>query len=976
MKKPPLLLIALCSLLCVVSSAQADTTWANFSSDFNSGDSWLGGVAPTNAGVFNGTVAAQPNLTANYRMYQLLFLSGASGYNLTADPGFALTLLGDGIAGGSQVIRANGSVGTQIISAPLIFGAASGGLPTIVTAVNESVAITGVISATATNVGLNKYSEGTLFLMGANTYAGTTSFDTSGGVIVANTIGNVGSGPTSLGAPTTALAGTIQINNAPIDTLRYVGGAASTDRNISYNASSSFTSSFILDASGSGALTWNGNMISNGSQVYAKNFWLSGLNKQNNTFAGSIQDATSGTGANFKTLLMKNGSGNWILTGSNTFTGGLAINGGTLTVDYQHGASLASGNFLTFGNNSNSGAVNSSGIASVQSQGGTLKLIGNSTGTTSQTFGNLRLYYQGGTYAPPGQSKIIVDPNGGAGFNLTVGDTWTRSTGLLYIDLPTGATLTSNPGMNNSIIGQQNNQGWALVNDSTGLGYGTVVGGQVVRYTGATQLVASSYGFGVNYKLSGGLTMTNADHVFNTLSVDTAGGGTLAMSATASNYSASILFTGTSDYAVTGSPIQVNNIHQYSQGTVSIDGLTGIQGGAINVGGPGTLALVSRGTGTLIIQGAALRANGASVITGGNTVINSGGVLELGAVGDLTATLGSGTGSIWIDGDGGFSAYDSTNMGVGRAVRLNNNTNTIAWGSQYFVPNESALVLSNVKSNATVDFQNGLDLGLRQHLVTVNDGSAKVDAKLSGVLSSSYGGGLIKDGNGTLSLTGNNTYIGETWVNAGTLLVNGDQSAATGAVKVAVGATLGGTGIIGGATTISGNHSPGNSPGIQTFASDLTYTSGASVTWELSSNTTVNAANPNAIFDTIVVDGNLDFAGPTNLNLSFTPTGSDVLWADSLWSSNKTGTDGWLLYDLNGGTLNNFGNLSLVTINWLDSAGNALLTDHPLAGFSLYQDGNDIYLNYAAIPEPGVWALMAFGLTILIVFRQRKAVVS
>ncbi len=52
-------------------------------------------------------------------------------------------------------------------------------------------------------------------------------------------------------------------------------------------------------------------------------------------------------------------------------------------------------------------------------------------------------------------------------------------------------------------------------------------------------------------------------------------------------------------------------------------------------------------------------------------------------------------------------------------------------------------------------------------------------------------------------LGGNNTYTGMTAVTAGTLLINGNQSAANGAVTVAAGASLGGAGTIGGSTTIA-----------------------------------------------------------------------------------------------------------------------------------------------------------------------------
>ena len=57
---------------------------------------------------------------------------------------------------------------------------------------------------------------------------------------------------------------------------------------------------------------------------------------------------------------------------------------------------------------------------------------------------------------------------------------------------------------------------------------------------------------------------------------------------------------------------------------------------------------------------------------------------------------------------------------------------------------------------------------------------------------------LVKTDAGTWVLGGANTYTGTTAVLAGTLLVNGNQSAATGAISVATSAVLGGSGTMGG----------------------------------------------------------------------------------------------------------------------------------------------------------------------------------
>ncbi|MFJ3044351.1 autotransporter domain-containing protein [Herbaspirillum chlorophenolicum] len=86
-------------------------------------------------------------------------------------------------------------------------------------------------------------------------------------------------------------------------------------------------------------------------------------------------------------------------------------------------------------------------------------------------------------------------------------------------------------------------------------------------------------------------------------------------------------------------------------------------------------------------------------------------------------------------------------------------------------------------------------------------------------------GGLIKRGDGTLVLTGNNTYSGATTVNGGTLIVNGSL---TSNVTVHNTATLGGSGTlknlrIGNGGTLS----PGNSIGALTVSDNVVFDPGS-----------------------------------------------------------------------------------------------------------------------------------------------------
>src|SRR3546814_4757716 len=82
-------------------------------------------------------------------------------------------------------------------------------------------------------------------------------------------------------------------------------------------------------------------------------------------------------------------------------------------------------------------------------------------------------------------------------------------------------------------------------------------------------------------------------------------------------------------------------------------------------------------------------------------------------------------------------------------------------------------------------------------------------------------------------LAGNHSYSGCTAVNTGTLLVNGDQSAATGVTSVGA-ATLGGTGTIGGdVILLGGTLAPGsNGVGTLTIAGGLSLDAASTLSME------------------------------------------------------------------------------------------------------------------------------------------------
>jgi len=94
-------------------------------------------------------------------------------------------------------------------------------------------------------------------------------------------------------------------------------------------------------------------------------------------------------------------------------------------------------------------------------------------------------------------------------------------------------------------------------------------------------------------------------------------------------------------------------------------------------------------------------------------------------------------------------------------------------------------------------------------------------------------GQLVKNGTGTLRLTGNSTYGGNTTVNGGLLQVDG--SIASPATFVNSLGTLGGNGIIGGNVYNSGNVAPGDSPGTLTIKKNYYQSKDGTLTIEIAS---------------------------------------------------------------------------------------------------------------------------------------------
>lgn len=131
-------------------------------------------------------------------------------------------------------------------------------------------------------------------------------------------------------------------------------------------------------------------------------------------------------------------------------------------------------------------------------------------------------------------------------------------------------------------------------------------------------------------------------------------------------------------------------------------------------------------------------------------------------------------------------------------------------------------------------------------------GTATIASTISGT-----GNVTIDDANDTIRFTGNNTYSGTTTVTNGTLLIDGSQGSASGAVTVSTSATLGGSGTVGGATTMSlGSQLAAGGVGTTGTLSFVNGLDSSFSTW------LIDVAS-SSDHDVVDVTGNLDISGAT-----------------------------------------------------------------------------------------------------------------
>jgi autotransporter-associated beta strand protein len=326
--------------------------------------------------------------------------------------------------------------------------------------------------------------------------------------------------------------------------------------------------------------------------------------------------------------------------------------------------------------------------------------------------------------------------------------------------------------------------------DFGGFGY-TLLGGSITLGGNINDYDDHAY-LGIN-TMNLGVALTDRGFLAHTVSV--VSGGSLVMNGPVS---------GPGSLAKAGAgPLTLGGHNSYT-------GLTYVTAGTLQLG---TNNVIPDASWVTVAGGATFDVHGAAEtigsLTGAGNVTLGAGNLHVG--GNNAATIFSGV----ISGANGFVFKEGSGTfiltGANSYAQTVINAGTLRVGAAGAMPAGGAV---SVETGATFDVNNlVVAIGALGGSGKVSLGSGALHTgvgsnayvNFSGVLSGS--GDLYKEGAGTLALSSANSYTGATYVNDGTLLVNGSLSASSSVVVGSglnfIMATLGGTGSVG-AITVTG----------------------------------------------------------------------------------------------------------------------------------------------------------------------------
>lgn len=189
-------------------------------------------------------------------------------------------------------------------------------------------------------------------------------------------------------------------------------------------------------------------------------------------------------------------------------------------------------------------------------------------------------------------------------------------------------------------------------------------------------------------------------------------------------------------------------------------------------------------------------------------------------------------------------------------------------------------------SNGTIQIGDGGSVGNLGSGNITNNGALVINRNNALTMANnlSGSGSITVNGAAPLTITGAGSLTGATVVNSGSLVLNGAWTGG-GLLTNAAGTTLSGRGTNSGPVDVSGQLSPGTSAGTFTSGS-LTLESGATVVFELGSNTTVGGG----VNDLLQVNGNLNLNNNTVTISLFGAPQTGVPYRLVNYTGTRTGT--------------------------------------------------------------------------------------
>jgi fibronectin-binding autotransporter adhesin len=775
---------------------------------------------------------------------------------------------------------------------------------------NGSGSFTGLVrNGGAASLSMVKTGSGTQSLDNANTFTGSVGI--TGGTLSTNNLANGGSA-SGLGASSSAPTN-LSINGGA---LRYTSSTASTDRRFELGPNGG-----TLDASGTGAITFTAtNDLSFTAAAGARTLTLTGTSTAANTLAARVVDGTSATS------LVKDGSGTWALTNSNTYSGGTSLNAGVLSISssnaigsgsvtfaggvLQTTQSMSIGNDLVV-NNASNGVTVSTGVLTINGAiSGSFPLYKDGPGTLiiAGSSNTVPTVVQSGTVqgsaANAGSSIALSTPAAVFEFNQSTAGTYggiISGQGGINLTGSGGLTLTAA----NTFDGETQVSSGVLtvVSDSA---LGSTTGGVSVQSGGTVELRNGVSVGGETIQLNGSGASGQSGALVSTIGTNTFAGSVVAA-------------TDASIAALPGSTLNLVG-GLVKNGTVVTLNTTNSYNGPTFVQNSGTLVL---GLSNALPTTPRTDLN---LTTSGTFNLNSHSDAVAGLSGDATGTVRNSTpstNSTFEVSPATTSTFSGVIAGTNGGTQGDINLVKTGSGTQVLDGANTYSGTSTI-SGGTLQIGSGGSSGQIGSGTITNNAELKINRSGTVTLSQAITGSGIVTQAGTTVLTGNNTYSGGTTISSGTVRV-GDGgltgSVGGGAISndgtleikrsnsVALSQAITGSGSLAqtgtGDTTLSGNAN--SYSGTTIVSSGTLLATNTSPTSSATGSSSVIIGNGARLAGTGRISGDVTFESGSKLligDLGGNATGRDFEFAGALSSTGAFEARFDLFSNLGTGTLN------------------------------------------------------------------------